>query len=157
VAGPTSPGPNGLAEPGDRGQVRGALGEILQETGAWIVTVSLLVAGLAGVFLPFLPGHLLIFLAAVGHWVILGPEAGVGWWTLGVLGVLLILSQVAEYASGAMGTRWFGGSRWGAAGALAGGIVGIFFAPFGLLLGPLIGAFLLEWLGRTFDLRLFDL
>ena len=117
------------------------------------MTASLLVAGLAGVFLPFLPGHLLIFLAAVAHWVILGPEAGVGWWTLVVLGVLLILSQVAEYASGAMGTRGFGGSRWGAAGALVGGIGGIFFAPFGLLLGPLIGAFLLEWQGAKKDVK----
>ena len=118
-----------------------------------MVTTLLLVAGLAGVFLPVLPGHLLIFLAAVAHWVMLGPEAGVGWWTLAVLGVLLIVAQVAEYGSGAVGTRWFGGSRWGAAGAVAGGLAGIFFMPFGLLIGPLLGAFLLEWLGAKKEVK----
>ncbi|NNC90809.1 MAG: DUF456 domain-containing protein [Akkermansiaceae bacterium] len=118
----------------------------LADTGAWVVTSCLIVAGLAGVFLPFLPGHLLIFLAAAAHWWMLGADAGVEWWTLVVLGLLLVGSQVVEYLSGAVGTRWFGGSKWGAAGAVAGGLVGIFFAPFGLLLGPLIGAFLLEWI-----------
>jgi uncharacterized protein YqgC (DUF456 family) len=119
---------------------------MLAETGAWILTVILLLSGLAGVFLPFLPGHLLIFVAAIVHWWILGEDAGVEWWTLVVLGVLLIFSQVAEYLSGAMGTKWFGGSRWGVGGALVGGVVGIFFMPIGLLLGPLLGAFLAEWI-----------
>ena len=45
---------------------------------------------------------------------------------------------------GAAGSKWFGGTRWGALGALAGSIVGMFFLPFGLLLGPLIGAFVCE-------------
>ena len=120
--------------------------EWLWGTGAWLVTSCLLLAGLAGVFLPFLPGHLLIFLAAAAHWWMLGEEAGVEWWTMVVLGVLLVASQVIEYLSGAVGTRWFGGSKWGAAGAVVGGLVGVFFAPLGLLLGPLIGAFLLEWI-----------
>ena len=121
------------------------MGAILAETGAWILTSLLLLAGLAGVFLPILPGHLLIFVAALVHWWMLGEEAGVEWWTLVVLGLLLILSQVAEYWSGALGTKWFGGTRWGMAGALVGGVVGIFFMPVGLLLGPLVGAFLGEW------------
>ncbi|MDA0767738.1 MAG: DUF456 domain-containing protein, partial [Verrucomicrobia bacterium] len=92
------------------------MGAILAETGAWILTSLLLLAGLAGVFLPILPGHLLIFVAALVHWWMLGEEAGVEWWTLVVLGLLLILSQVAEYWSGALGTKWFGGPRWGMAG-----------------------------------------
>ena len=134
-------------------QVRGDVIEFLQGAGAWLVTATLLGAGLVGVFLPFLPGHLLIFIAAIGHWWMLGDDAGVEWWTLVVLGLLLILSQVAEYLSGAMGTRWFGGSRWGAAGALVGGIVGIFFVPWGLILGPLIGSFGLEWLGAKKEVK----
>jgi uncharacterized protein YqgC (DUF456 family) len=122
------------------------MGASLMETGAWLLTASMLVAGLAGVFLPILPGHGLIFLAAVTHWWMLGEDAGVEWWTLVVLGVLLILSQVVEYLSGAVGTKWFGGSRWGMGGAVVGGLVGLFFMPFGLVLGPLLGAFLAEWI-----------
>ena len=107
---------------------------------AWLVTVCLLLAGFIGTLIPFLPGHLIIFLAAVGHWLMLRDDSGVEWWTCTVLAVLLFVSQVLEFLSGAMGTRWFGGTRWGAGGALLGGIVGMFFMPFGLILGPLIGA-----------------
>ena len=112
---------------------------------AWIVTVCLLVVGFIGRLVPFLPGHLIIFFAAVAHWLMLRGESGVEWWTVVVLGVLLTVSQVLEFMSGAMGTRWFGGTRWGAAGALIGGIVGMFFMPFGLILGPLIGSMLCEF------------
>ncbi|MBK1855680.1 DUF456 domain-containing protein [Verrucomicrobiaceae bacterium 5K15] len=118
---------------------------IIGSSLAWIVTVCLLISGFIGTLVPFLPGHLIIFLAAVGHWLMLREDSGVEWWTFAVLALLLIVSQVLEFLSGAMGTRWFGGSRWGAAGALIGGIVGMFFMPFGLILGPLIGAMLFEF------------
>ena len=113
------------------------MADILPSLGtgvAWLVTTCLLLAGLIGTLIPFLPGHLIIFIAAVGHWLMLRDESGVEWWTFVVLAVLLIVSQVLEFLSGAMGARWFGGSRWGAAGALLGGIVGMFFLPFGLIL-----------------------
>lgn len=112
---------------------------------AWGITVCLLILGMIGTLLPFLPGHLILFFAAVAHRLMLGEESGVEWWTFVVLGVLLTLSQLFEFLSGAVGTRWFGGSRWGAAGAVVGGVVGLFFMPFGLLLGPLGGAMLFEY------------
>ena len=112
---------------------------------AWVVTVCLLLAGFIGTLVPFLPGHLIIFMAAVGHWLMLREDSGVEWWTFTVLAVLLIVSQALEFLSGAMGSRWFGGSKWGAGGALLGGIVGMFFMPFGLILGPLIGAMVFEF------------
>lgn len=113
---------------------------------AWIVTVSLLILGVVGTLIPILPGHLILFFAALAHWLMLGEKSGVEWWTFTILAVLLIISQVLEFMSGAMGTRWFGGTRWGATGALLGGIVGLFFMPFGLFLGPLIGAMLCEFI-----------
>lgn len=112
---------------------------------AWVVTVCLLLAGFIGTLVPFLPGHLIIFMAAVAHWLMLREDSGVEWWTFTVLAVLLIVSQALEFLSGAMGSRWFGGSKWGAGGALLGGIVGMFFMPFGLILGPLIGAMVFEF------------
>ncbi len=112
---------------------------------AWLVTVCLLLVGLAGCVIPILPGHLILFFAAVAHRLMLGREAsGVEWWTFVVLGALMALSQAFEFAAGAAGAKWFGGTRWGAGGALVGGIAGIFFMPFGLILGPLIGAFVFE-------------
>ena len=65
-------------------------------------------------------------------------------WGLVILSLGLVLSYVVDFVSGAMGARWFGASRWGIAGVFIGGIVGIFFAPFGLILGPLIGGVAFE-------------
>ncbi|MES2996660.1 MAG: DUF456 domain-containing protein [Verrucomicrobiota bacterium] len=111
---------------------------------AWLVTSCLLVAGAAGCVIPILPGHLIIIVAAVAHRLMLGPESGLHWWSFLVLGLLAALSQTFETLSGAAGAKWFGGTKWGAFGALAGSIAGLFFMPFGLLLGPLAGAILFE-------------
>ena len=111
---------------------------------AWAVTISLLLAGAVGCVLPVLPGHLIIFIAAVAHRLMLGDEAGLRWWSFVILVILMTVSQTFEMISGAAGTKWFGGTRWGAAGALIGTIAGLFFLPFGLLLGPLVGAFVAE-------------
>ena len=127
--------------------------EIMQSNGvwqgvgtgaAWIVTGCLLVAGVVGCVLPVLPGHLILLIAAVAHRLMLGEAAGLRWWSFLVLVVLMAVSQAFEILSGAAGSKWFGGTRWGAVGALVGTLVGLFFLPFGLLLGPLIGAFVLE-------------
>jgi hypothetical protein len=108
---------------------------------AWLVTASLLVAGALGCVLPVLPGHLILFMAAVAHRLMLGAEgSGLQWWSFLMLGLLMAASQTLELLSGAAGAKWFGGSRWGAFGALAGGLAGMFFIPLGLLLGPLAGA-----------------
>lgn len=118
-----------------------------QESGvavAWLVTSCLIIVGLAGCLIPILPGHVILLLAAVIHRLMLGESSGIRWWSFVVLSLLLIASQAFEFFSGAAGTKWFGGSKWGAWGALIGGIVGMFFFPFGLILGPLIGALLFE-------------
>lgn len=114
---------------------------------AWTVTICLMIAGLVGCILPILPGHLIILIGAVAHRLMLGREgSGLEWWSFLVLVLLLAASQAFEIASGAAGSRWFGGTRWGAIGAFVGSLVGLFFLPFGLLLGPLIGAFAAEML-----------
>ncbi len=115
--------------------------EFLQDSAVWLVTGSLFVVGLVGCVVPILPGHLFIILAAVSYRWMVGPSAGLAWWSFAILVLLMAIAQVFEFVSGSLGTRWFGGSKWGALGALIGGFAGLFFLPFGLLLGPLIGAF----------------
>lgn len=107
---------------------------------AWLITISLLLVGAIGCLLPVLPGHLLLFIAAVAHRLMLGADSGLQWWSFVILALLMAASQALEMLSGAAGAKWFGGSRWGAIGALVGGIAGMFFMPFGLLVGPLLGA-----------------
>ena len=44
---------------------------------AWMVTVCLLILGLIGTLVPFLPGHLILFFAALAHWLMLRDDSGV--------------------------------------------------------------------------------
>jgi len=112
---------------------------------AWVVTACLLIAGAIGCVLPVLPGHLILLFAAIAHRLMLGrEESGMEWWTFVILTLLMTLSQAFEFAAGAAGAKWFGGTRWGALGAVVGAIAGMFFMPFGLVLGPLIGSFVCE-------------
>jgi uncharacterized protein YqgC (DUF456 family) len=112
---------------------------------AWLVTGCLLVAGAVGCVLPVLPGHAILLMAAVAHRLMLGAEgSGLQWWSFVILGGLAAVSQALEILSGAAGTSWFGGTRWGALGALVGAIIGMFFMPLGLLVGPLLGAMVCE-------------
>ena len=117
----------------------------------YVLVAVLMLLGLAGAILPGLPGPPLILLGALvyafaTHWTPIGPGRlvilaglGVGAWGAGHVGT-------------AMGAKRAGGSRWAVVGALAGGMVGIFFAPFGLILGPLVGAVAAE-LFRTGAVR----
>lgn len=105
-----------------------------------------MLAGLVGCVVPILPGHLLILAGAVAYRIMKGADAGLAWWGFAVLVLLLAISQAFEFMSGSIGSRWFGGSKWGAVGALVGGIAGLFFFPIGLLVGPLAGAFGFEML-----------
>jgi uncharacterized protein len=114
--------------------------------GAWLVTLCLLAIGLAGCFLPVIPGPLIILMAAVFHWFVFREASGVEWWTFAVLIALLAASQIFDFVSGAAGSKWFGGTKWGMAGAIVGAIVGLFFMPLGLILGPVIGAYSFELL-----------
>ncbi len=113
-----------------------------------IVVASLFfLIGLTGTLLPVMPGAPTIWLGMLIYGFIAGFEnLGV---TFFVLQALLALSVMGvDYLFTAMGTRYFGGSKaafWGAAGGL---LVGLFFFPIGLLIGPFIGAALLDLLFR---------
>ncbi len=116
--------------------------EIAGVSVAWLITLSLLLVGLIGCVAPVLPGPPIIFVAAVAHRLMLGAEdSGLAWWSFLILGAMVAVVQVIEILSGAAGAKWFGGTKWGALGALVGGLAGLFFMPIGLLAGPLVGAY----------------
>jgi hypothetical protein len=120
--------------------------------GVWTLTTVLMIVGVAGAALPFVPGPLLIFIAGVLH-MFLRPQTGVGWWCIAILFVLMLVAYALDFASGAVGAKWFGGSRWGMAGVIVGGIVGLFFGPIGWILGPLLGGFAFEMLLAKKDMK----
>ncbi len=109
-----------------------------------ILVVILMATGLIGSVLPFLPGSPLIFIAA-GIYAWYTGFAAVGWGTLSVLLVLMLLSQLVDYAASMMGAKRYGASTWGITGAFIGGIVGMFVGGIiGILIGPFLGAFVFE-------------
>jgi hypothetical protein len=115
-----------------------------------VVTLLVMCIGLAGSILPGLPGTPVILLAAIGHKVYFG-EAGAGWVVLSMLTLLMLASLVVDYLASVYGAKRLGATRRGMIGAIVGGLVGIFFALPGLLLGPFLGALAFEMAGgRTF-------
>lgn len=71
-----------------------------------------------------------------------------GWWLLGVCLVLALIGEALEFAAGAVGTKFGGGTKRGMIGAVIGGIAGaIVLTPLlpipvvGTLVGALVGTF----------------
>jgi uncharacterized protein YqgC (DUF456 family) len=113
--------------------------------GTWALTVTLLGFGLAGSILPLIPGPLIIFVACLAHSLIRAQSA-MSWWGLAIELLLLVAAYVTDFASGAVGTKFFGGSKWAIWGVFVGGLIGMFFSLPGIILGPIIGAFAFELL-----------
>lgn len=113
----------------------------------WAVAILLIVAGLAGTILPALPGAPLVFVGLlIAAWI--DKFQKVGWFTLTLIFLLMILTFVIEIAAAGMGAKRVGASKMAIFGAAVGTIVGIFFSLPGLLLGPFVGAVIGEYLSR---------
>lgn len=112
----------------------------METTLLWYVIAGLMVlAGLAGVILPALPGLPLVFAGMLlAAWAD-GFER-VGGWSLAVLAILTLLSVAADILSGAVGARRVGAGPMAVVGAAVGTFAGIWFGLPGLLVGPFAGA-----------------
>jgi len=106
----------------------------------WFFTVALLAIGLIGTVVPILPGTTIILAAAIVHRLMLGAEKSIGWKTIVVLVLLTIISYVFDFLGSYFGAKYFGATKWGAFGAIAGALMGLFFGIIGLFVGPVIGA-----------------
>ena len=113
----------------------------------WTISVLLILAGLLGTVVPMLPDTILIFAGATLHHLMLGPGHSVGWGTIIALGVLTVIAHLLDFLSGSLGAKYFGATRWGAFGGIAGAVIGIFFGIPGLIVGPLLGVLVGELLG----------
>jgi len=111
--------------------------------GWWALSIVLIVAGLAGIVLPALPGVPLMFVGMlIAGWI--DDFQRIGWITLTVLGILTVIAVIVDFAASVLGVKRVGASRLAMWGALIGTAVGLFFGLPGLLFGPFIGAVLGE-------------
>jgi len=108
----------------------------------WCLVLLLLFTGFIGSVVPLLPGTTLMLVAVLlQKWLL--PDT-LSWWAVGWIAGFWLLSVVSDFACTLLGTRLFGGSKWGMAGASGGALVGMFFSLPVLLLGTLLGATLAE-------------
>ena len=106
----------------------------------WVITIVLFAVGLIGTIAPVLPGTTIILAAAVIHRIMLGPEKSIGSRTIIVLVLLTLATYTIDILGGYFGAKYFGATKWGTFGAIAGALVGLFFGIVGLFVGPVIGA-----------------
>lgn len=110
----------------------------------YLAGLALVGLGIAGLVLPGLPGALFLVLGVV---VIAWAEGfeRIGWPTIVVASILAVLMTIVDLLASLLGAKRMGASAWGLAGAGLGLLVGLFFGLPGVLLGPPIGAFALEF------------
>jgi hypothetical protein len=105
--------------------------------------VAVVIVGLAGVVLPGLPGHLLIFAGLVlAAWA--DGFARVGIPTLAVIGALALASYVIDVVATVLGARRIGASTRAMTGAALGTLLGLFMGLPGMIVGPFLGGLLGE-------------
>jgi uncharacterized protein YqgC (DUF456 family) len=116
----------------------------------FIVTLALMLIGLAGTIIPMLPGLPIMWAGALLYAIFTGFEK-IGWGYLVIFGVLTTAIQGLDYVANLYGAKKMGASGWGILGAFVGMLVGLFTGGvIGLLIGSFAGAILGEMLvGKT--------
>lgn len=105
----------------------------------WIVLAILCgVVGLIGAVVPVIPGSIISYAALWLMW--LSDSSYVSSANLWIMGGLMVAVCVIDYIAPIWITKLGGGSKQSMWGATIGLIVGLFFAPFGLIIGPFLGA-----------------
>jgi uncharacterized protein YqgC (DUF456 family) len=106
--------------------------------------------GIIGSFLPVLPGPLTGWIGLLTlHLTKIIP---LNWTFLSItLGIAMLIWGL-DYVIPALGTKKFGGSKYGIWGTAIGLIAGLLFlGPFGMIVGPFLGAFVGEMIHNRTD------
>ena len=117
----------------------------------WLISIALILLGVAGTILPALPGVTLVFggilLAAwIDHFT------RIPGWLVGVFAVLTLVAWAVDYFAAVAGAKKAGASKLAIVGAAIGTLLGIFTGLWGLLFMPLLGAAIGEYIAQR-DLR----
>ena len=110
-----------------------------------VLALLLMVCGIAGCILPVLPGAplayaglLLLHFTELAHF---STSELVVWL------IVVVVLQVVDYITPLLGNKYSGGTSFGNRGCMAGTLLGLFFMPWGIIVGPFIGAIAGEMVG----------
>lgn len=107
----------------------------------WIITGTVFViTGILGCILPVIPGPPIAWLSLLLLQITERENRPFETQTIVLWGVVVVIVTVLDYIVPIWGTKKFGGSKYGTWGSTIGLIAGLFFAPFGILIGPFAGA-----------------
>lgn len=112
-----------------------------------IVGIILMLAGLAGCILPFLPGPPLCFIALLLQQLRDDPPFSSEF--LWIWAVIALVVTLLDYVIPVYGTKKFGGTSYGVWGCTLGLLAGLFIGPLGIIIGPFVGAFVGELLANA--------
>ena len=110
------------------------------------IALLIMAIGCLGSVLPGIPSTPLVLIAGIAHKIYF-KSMSAGWFVLTLLVLITVLALVMDYLASIYGAKRFGATKKGMAGAIVGGIVGLFFNLPGILLGPFIGAVIFEMIG----------
>lgn len=109
-----------------------------------------IILGILGSVLPILPGPPLSWVGLLLlHLTTTLPE---DWTFLGITLVIAIVIFVLDYIIPVVGTKKFGGTKYGMIGTTVGLLVAIFFpvlGPFGIIIWPFVGALVGELINKA--------
>jgi uncharacterized protein len=117
------------------------------------ITLFFMFIGLVFSVIPPIPGTLVIWAAAIFYGLVIGWEQ-LGWWTFGLLTLLMAVGITVDVLAGHFGARLGGASCLAIfVGAVLGIILGIVFSLLGTpivgclagVLGMLLGVLWIEW------------
>ncbi len=105
----------------------------------WVLSIGLIVVGIAGTVLPALPGTILVFAGILlGAWI--DDFTRVSGWTVLAIALLAAAAFAVDYVAALLGAQRAGASRLALVGAGLGTLAGIFTGLWGLVFMPLLGA-----------------
>jgi len=97
-----------------------------------------MILGIAGCLLPLLPGPPFSYLGLIA--IHLSSKIDFSSKFLISWGIIVILVSILDYVIPIWGTKYFGGSKYGVWGSMAGLLAGLFIPPVGIIIGPFLGA-----------------
>jgi uncharacterized protein YqgC (DUF456 family) len=112
------------------------------------IAALFMLLGIVGSMLPILPGPLTSWIGLlIFH---LTNAVPMNWTFLIITLVIAILVWLLDYIIPALGTKKFGGSKYGMIGTYVGLRVGLFAPiPGGIIIGPFVGAFIGELTNKS--------
>jgi uncharacterized protein YqgC (DUF456 family) len=109
-----------------------------------VAGVLMVLTGLAGSILPLLPGPPIAYLGLLLQQLRSEPPFSTNF--LLVWAGINIVILVLDYLVPLWGTKKYGGSKYGIWGCALGFLLAFWMGPFGVIIGPFIGAFVGEML-----------